>query len=140
LVYAVKSSTGRLKSSWAHLITPCTFSRSGWSVVRNASLAEGGTSKKRPSPHLHKVPTRSNKVSPRIFQTIPVFLFHTFQHFQRRMLHVCVSKNKTIRNDEFRMMNKVAKSYLMSLSEQLLERTQNYRINRPIIEPRTSQI
>jgi hypothetical protein len=31
-----------------------TFSRSGWSVVRSASLAKGGTSKKRPSPHLHK--------------------------------------------------------------------------------------
>jgi hypothetical protein len=30
--------------------------------------AKGGTSKKRPSPHLHKVPTRSNKVSPRTFQ------------------------------------------------------------------------
>jgi hypothetical protein len=42
-----------------------TFSRSGWSVVRSASLAKGGTSKKkRPSPHLHKVPTRSNKMSP----------------------------------------------------------------------------
>jgi hypothetical protein len=46
-----------------------TFSRSGWSVVRNASLAKGGTSKKRPSPHLHKVSTRSNKLSPRTFQT-----------------------------------------------------------------------
>jgi hypothetical protein len=42
-----------------------TFSRSGWSVVRSAWLAKVGTSKKRPSPHLHKVPTRSNKVSPR---------------------------------------------------------------------------
>jgi hypothetical protein len=46
-----------------------TFSRSGWSVVRSASLAKGGTSKKRLSPHLHKVQTRSNKVSPRNFQT-----------------------------------------------------------------------
>jgi hypothetical protein len=44
-------------------------SRSGWSVVRIASLFKGGTSKKRPSPHLHKVPTRSNKVSPRTLQT-----------------------------------------------------------------------
>jgi hypothetical protein len=42
-----------------------TSSRSGWSVVRSRSLAKGGTSKKRPSPHLHKVPTRSNKVSQR---------------------------------------------------------------------------
>jgi hypothetical protein len=32
-------------------------------------LAKGGTSKKRPSPYLHKVPTRSNKASPRTFQT-----------------------------------------------------------------------
>jgi hypothetical protein len=31
-----------------------TFSRSGWSVIRSASLAKGGTSKKEPSPHLHK--------------------------------------------------------------------------------------
>jgi hypothetical protein len=46
-----------------------TFSRSGWSVVRSALLAEGGTSKKRPSPHLHKVPTRSNKVNLRNLQT-----------------------------------------------------------------------
>jgi hypothetical protein len=40
------------------------FARSGWSVVRSASLAKGGISKKRPSPHLHKAPTRSNNVSP----------------------------------------------------------------------------
>jgi hypothetical protein len=46
-----------------------TFSRSGWSVVRSASFSKGGTSKKRPSPHLHKVLTRSNKESPRNFQT-----------------------------------------------------------------------
>jgi hypothetical protein len=54
-------------SNWS---TGCsTFSRSGWSVVRSASLAKGGTSKKRPSPHLHEVLTRSNKVSPRTLQT-----------------------------------------------------------------------
>jgi hypothetical protein len=51
------------------------LSRSGWSVVRNASLAKGDTSKKRPSPHLHKVPTRRNKVSPRTLQTV---LVHTY--------------------------------------------------------------
>jgi hypothetical protein len=33
-----------------------TCLRSGWSIVRSASLAKGGTSKKRPLPHLHKVP------------------------------------------------------------------------------------
>jgi hypothetical protein len=48
----------------------------GWSVVRSASFAKGGTSKNRPSPHLHKVPTRSNKVSPRTFQTALVYSFH----------------------------------------------------------------
>jgi hypothetical protein len=46
-----------------------TFSRSGWSVVRSASIAKVGTSKKRPSPHLHKAPILSNNVSPRTFQT-----------------------------------------------------------------------
>jgi hypothetical protein len=33
------------------------FSRSEWSVVRNALLAKGGTLKKRTSSHLHKVST-----------------------------------------------------------------------------------
>jgi hypothetical protein len=49
-----------------------TFLRSGWSVVGSASLDKRGTSKKRPSLHLHKVPTKRNKVSPRTFQTVPV--------------------------------------------------------------------
>jgi hypothetical protein len=53
-----------------------TFSRSEWSVVRSASLAKGGSSKKWPSPHLHKVPTRSNKASPRNLRTA---LVETFQ-------------------------------------------------------------
>jgi hypothetical protein len=44
------------------------FSRSGWSIVRSALLAKGGTLKKRLSPHLHKVLTRSNKVSPGTLQ------------------------------------------------------------------------
>jgi hypothetical protein len=30
-------------------------------TVRSASLAKGRSSKKRPSPHLHKIPTRNNK-------------------------------------------------------------------------------
>jgi hypothetical protein len=56
-------------SEWSTVCS--TFSIRGWSVVRSASLAKGGTSKKkkRPSPHLHKVPIRNNKVSPRTFQT-----------------------------------------------------------------------
>jgi hypothetical protein len=51
-----------------------TFSRSGWSVVRSASLSKGGNSKKRPSQHIHKVPTRNNKASRRILQTTLVFI------------------------------------------------------------------
>jgi hypothetical protein len=54
-------------SKWSTVCS--TFSRSGWSVVRSASLGKGGTLEKKPSLHLHKVPTRSNKVSPRTFQT-----------------------------------------------------------------------
>jgi hypothetical protein len=50
------------KCSFKMAVTP--FSRSVWSVVRSASLAKGRTSKKRLSPNLHKVLTRSNKVSP----------------------------------------------------------------------------
>jgi hypothetical protein len=62
-------------SSWSLRQTVCsTFSRSEWIVVRCASLAKGGTSKKRPSPHLHKVLTRSNKVSPQTFQTAVVYI------------------------------------------------------------------
>jgi hypothetical protein len=58
-------------SKWSTVCS--TSSRSGWSVVRSASLAKGGTSKKRPSPHLHKVPSRSNKVSPWTLQTAVVY-------------------------------------------------------------------
>jgi hypothetical protein len=58
-------------SKW---LTICsTFSRSGWSVVRSTSLSKGGASKKIASPHLHEVPTRSDKVSPRTSQTTFVF-------------------------------------------------------------------
>jgi hypothetical protein len=73
---SVTSSTAPVPLSSRSLRqTVCsTFSRSGCSVVRSALLAKGGTSKKRPSPHLHKVPTRSNKVSPRNFQTALVNL------------------------------------------------------------------
>jgi hypothetical protein len=59
-------------SKWSTVCS--TFSRSGWSVVRSASHTKGGNSGKRPSPHLHKVPTRSNKVSLRqTFQTALVY-------------------------------------------------------------------
>jgi hypothetical protein len=50
-----------------------TCSRSEWSVVRSVLLGKGGISKKRPSPHLHKVPTRINKVSPQTLQTAFVY-------------------------------------------------------------------
>jgi hypothetical protein len=60
-------------SKWSTVCS--TFSRRGWSVVRSASLVKEGTSKRRPSPHLHKVPTRSNKVSTRNFQTTLVDVF-----------------------------------------------------------------
>jgi hypothetical protein len=56
---------GALRQEILKLSMVCsTFSRSGCSVVRSASLAKGDTSEKRPSPHLHKVLTRSNKVNP----------------------------------------------------------------------------
>jgi hypothetical protein len=58
-------------SKWSTLCS--TFSRSGWSVIRSTSLAKGATSKKRPSSHHHKVPTRSNRVSPRTLLTALVF-------------------------------------------------------------------
>jgi hypothetical protein len=61
---------GALRQEISKWSTVCSaFSRSGWSVERSASLAKWGTSKKRPSPHLHEVPPRSNKVNPRTFQT-----------------------------------------------------------------------
>jgi hypothetical protein len=50
------------------------FSRSGWSVVRSVSLAKGGTSKKRPSSHFHKIPTQRNNMSPLTFQMALVLL------------------------------------------------------------------
>jgi hypothetical protein len=61
------------KGSFKTTVIP--FSRSGWSVVRSASLAKGSTSKNRMSQHLHKVPTRSNKVSPRTLQMVVVYMF-----------------------------------------------------------------
>jgi hypothetical protein len=64
-------------SNWSTVCS--TFSRSGWSFIRGASLVKWGTSKKRPSPHLHKVPTRSNKASPRTFQTALKILCFKFR-------------------------------------------------------------
>jgi hypothetical protein len=72
-------------SKWSTICS--TFSRSGWSVVRSASLGKGGTSKKRPSLHLHKVTARSNMVSPRAFQT--AFVFWQYSQILHSMLHHC---------------------------------------------------
>jgi hypothetical protein len=73
-------------SKWSTVCS--TFSGSGWSVVRSASLAKGGISKNGPSPRLHKIPTRSNKASPQTFQTalvnaqtkIKICLLYTEMH------------------------------------------------------------
>jgi protein gp37 len=70
--------------------TVCSmFLRSVWSVIRSASLAKGGTSKKRPSPHLHKVPTRNNMVSPRTFQTALVYNIKC-QEMARKIIHIFI--------------------------------------------------
>jgi hypothetical protein len=69
-------------SKWSTVCS--TFSRSGWSAVWSASLAKGGTAKMRPSTHLHKVPTRSKRVSPRTLQMALVYigLLHRIINFQ----------------------------------------------------------
>jgi hypothetical protein len=89
-------------SSWSLRQTVCsTFSRSGWSVVRSAPLVKWGTSKKRRSPHLHKVPTRRNKVSPRTFQTALVNRLCSNSHWsaflyrRKCKLGICSSKIKS---------------------------------------------
>jgi hypothetical protein len=54
---------------------------------KNASLAKGDTSKKRPSSHLHKVPTRNNKVNPRTLQTALVYVLRNTLVKFRANLH-----------------------------------------------------
>jgi hypothetical protein len=56
---------------WKWSTVCSTFPRSGWSVVRSASLAKEGTSKKRRSPHLHKVPTQSKRWIHELFKRPP---------------------------------------------------------------------
>jgi len=56
----------------------------GGGVVEEVFFLEGGVPKKKsPSPHLHKVPTRSDKMSPRTLQTAFVhrFLVGPTQYF-----------------------------------------------------------
>jgi hypothetical protein len=57
-----------------------TLSRSGWSTVRSALLAKGGTSKKRLSLHLPNVLTQSNKASPWTLQTALIDRYVTIWH------------------------------------------------------------
>jgi hypothetical protein len=83
-------------SSWSLRQTVrSTFSRSGWSVVRSASLAKGRTSKKRPSPRFHEVPTRSNKASPRTFETalLNPFFMHTSMNIVPKCYCFLTKKN-----------------------------------------------
>jgi hypothetical protein len=89
-----------------------TFPRNGWSVVRSASLARGGTSKKRPSPHLHEVPTQSNKVSSRTFQTALVKLEISLINFWR--LHFLHRHN--VRPKTFQCSNVACVAFLPRLS------------------------
>jgi hypothetical protein len=51
--------------------------------------SQGRYFEKTPSPHLHKVPTRSNKVSPRTFQT--AFVSDVTQHMDNTDLHLSSS-------------------------------------------------
>jgi hypothetical protein len=65
---------GALRKEILKWSTVCsTVLRNRWSVVRSALLAKGGTLKKRPSPHLHKVLSQSNKVSTQNFQMALVY-------------------------------------------------------------------
>jgi hypothetical protein len=81
------------------------FSRSGWSVVRNASLAKGGTSKKGPLSHLYKVPTRSNKVSPRTFQMALAPRTNITEITWR--MHIRMTEAKAFRTFSIRLYGKV---------------------------------
>jgi len=43
--------------------------------VERCKKFKGCTLKRTPSPHLHRVPTRSNKARPRTFQTALIYIF-----------------------------------------------------------------
>jgi hypothetical protein len=68
------------KEFWSDQWLAACFLRNGWSIVRSASLAKGGALKKRPSLHLHKVLTLSNKASPQTLQTAFVHWVMTVEH------------------------------------------------------------
>jgi hypothetical protein len=61
---------GALRQETVKWLTVCsTFSRSGWNIVRSASLAKGGTSK-----------VKSNKVSPWTLQMALIHISHLGSH------------------------------------------------------------
>jgi hypothetical protein len=62
VLYRWRNECERSKTTCSTILLK--LAANGWSIVRSASLAKEGTSKKRPSLHLHKVLTRSNKASP----------------------------------------------------------------------------
>jgi hypothetical protein len=76
-------------SKWAAGCT--TFSTSGWSFVRSASLAKTDTSKQRPSPHLHNVPTLSNESTN--FANGPGTYICVYIYITSFVLYECVSKS-----------------------------------------------
>jgi hypothetical protein len=54
-----------------------------WNPIRTSAIRSRVSSKKRPSLHLHKVPTQSNKASLRTFQTT---LVHDYTRFFNKQL------------------------------------------------------
>jgi hypothetical protein len=88
---------GALRQEISKRSTVCsTFSRRGWSVVRSASLAKGGTLKKRLPLHLHKVTTRCNKVSPRTFQTALLHAGAPSYSTKSCLVRLCVVPSKEV--------------------------------------------
>jgi hypothetical protein len=75
----------------------------------------GGASKKRPSSHLHSVPTRSNEVSPRTFQTALVQLWlmsfscRTLSNDMATVLYLCLASVPTVTANELGMLSFVLK-------------------------------
>jgi hypothetical protein len=102
-------------SEWSTVCS--TFSRSGWSVVRSTSLAKGGTSKKRPSLHLHKVPTQSNKVSPWTFQTALVgYIWKHVEFTLRRGQSKCLRKCNPMATTPWKSRNRCQKTWEVKLN------------------------
>jgi hypothetical protein len=90
----VKGAPRQEISKWSTVCS--TFSGNGWSVIRSASLATGGTWKKRPSLHLHKVPNRSNKLNPRTLQTALVKDVIKYVGFSVIMIDGCMQTSTSI--------------------------------------------